>query len=124
MAIRKLCNKPGCGELIAPGEIRCAKHPIDTSERHRYYDKHQRDQIAKAFYESKEWRRLRAVVIKKCFGLCARCKAEKRIRAGYILDHIIPIAVAWELRLEESNLQYLCHAHHNMKTWEDKKLYG
>jgi 5-methylcytosine-specific restriction protein A len=122
--IKKLCSKSGCGELIAPNSTRCAKHPIDNSARHKHYDKHQRNPIAKAFYESKEWRRLRDVVVKKCYGLCARCKTEKLLKPGYIVDHIIPISEAWELRLIESNLQYLCLEHHNTKTWEDRKLYG
>ncbi|MFC3843671.1 HNH endonuclease [Paenibacillus sp. MAH-36] len=122
--IKKLCSKAGCGELIAPNTYRCAKHPIDNKARHKDYSDKRRDKVAQAFYESKDWRRLRAVVISKCFGLCARCKDNGRLRAGYIVDHIIPISEAWELRLTENNLQYLCKAHHNVKTGEDKRLYG
>ncbi|KQX69241.1 HNH endonuclease [Paenibacillus sp. Root444D2] len=128
MAIKKICNKSGCNALVDAGVRFCDKHieqeQVNKKERNKHYDMYRRDEKSKAFYISKEWKALRTIVRARFRGLCSACLKVKRIRAGYICDHIIPIKVRWELRLEESNLQYLCIECHNTKTAEDKRRYG
>ncbi len=57
MAIKKLCNKNGCNELIVIGNKYCDKHryqeQTDKRDRNRYYDEHVRSKEAAAFYHEK-----------------------------------------------------------------------
>ncbi|MFD2671826.1 HNH endonuclease [Marinicrinis sediminis] len=128
MPIKKICNKAACNSLINVGDKYCDKHKdqgqIDKRERNRHYDKYQRDQKSKQFYNSKEWKLLREKIKLKFNGLCLKCLENKKIKVGVIADHIIPIKVDWSLRLVESNIDFLCVECHNAKTAEDKKIYG
>ena len=45
-------------------------------------------------------------------------------RPAAIVDHVVPIDVAPERRLDETNLQSLCRSHHSVKTNEDKRRYN
>ncbi|WP_324617940.1 HNH endonuclease [Cohnella cholangitidis] len=120
------CNKIGCNQLAR--ERYCAEHAYITeqqrAERHKHYDKHQRNQQATAFYHSVEWEAVRQEALTRDVGLCQDCLMEKRITTADVVDHIKPIEWFWELRLTLSNLRSLCHMHHNRKTAEDKRKYG
>jgi 5-methylcytosine-specific restriction endonuclease McrA len=69
-------------------------------------------EFAKGFYNSKEWKKCRAVYIQSVFGLCERCG-----KPGYIVHH------KNYLRPENmndmgvltgfNNLEYLCQDCHN-----------
>lgn len=53
--------------------------------------------------------------------LCRHC-AERGLVVGMdMVDHIIPISVAPDRRLDDSNLQSLCNACHAVKSHEDRK---
>ena len=55
--------------------------------------------------------------------LCRHC-AERDdwvVVAADVVDHIIPIAVAPERRLDDSNLQSLCHSCHAIKSLADQR---
>lgn len=67
------------------------------------------------------WKRLRKRYIRE-HPFCVKCKPPNVI--GNEVDHIIPIAVRPELRLDEANLQTLCFVHHRIKTADDLKRYG
>lgn len=45
--------------------------------------------------------------------LCRMCKAEGRITAATVVDHIVPIEQAPHRRLDASNCQSLCKPHHD-----------
>jgi 5-methylcytosine-specific restriction protein A len=49
-----------------------------------------------------------------------RCADAGRVTPGQLVDHIVPIAEAPELRLEPGNLQTLCVDCHAIKTSEDQ----
>ena len=66
----------------------------------------------------KEWAKVRNEFIDEN-PFCNKCQA-----AAKMVDHIIPIYVRWDLRLDKSNLQSLCWSCHNVKTMEDLKNYG
>jgi 5-methylcytosine-specific restriction protein A len=72
--------------------------------------------FAKKFYKSKAWRKCRESYIPKVFGICEHCGDP-----GYILDHIEEITPENindpEITLNHENLQYLCLACHNRKTF-------
>lgn len=60
-----------------------------------------------------EWVEIREAKKRLCKGLCEEC-----LRRGYlhnldVIDHIIPVDDAPELRLSIENTQGLCHRHHN-----------
>lgn len=122
MATRPLkpCNKQGCPELVRDGAY-CDKHKDD---RVKYYDKHERNQESKRFYQSKEWKIVRAYVMARDKGLCLHCLQDDKFTKADVVDHIIPIIVDWSRRLDDTNCQSLCHGCHNVKSAEDRKKYG
>lgn len=71
---------------------------------------------AKRFYNSAAWKACRASYISKVFGICEHCQGN-----GYIVDHIEEINSNNindpNVTLNHDNLQYLCTACHNKKTF-------
>jgi 5-methylcytosine-specific restriction endonuclease McrA len=53
--------------------------------------------------------------------LCRRCAERGLVVAMDMVDHIIPISVAPDRRLDDGNLQSLCNACHAVKSHEDRK---
>lgn len=53
--------------------------------------------------------------------LCVHCLKVGRVTTATDCDHIVPIAIAPELRLELDNLQCLCRPCHRIKTADDHK---
>jgi 5-methylcytosine-specific restriction protein A len=123
---KRPCGKVGCRELTS--NRYCKEHELlevqQQRDRHKRYDKYQRDQKATAFYHSIEWDRVRQEALIRDHGLCQDCLLEQRITQAVPVDHIIPIGVRWDLRLVLSNLRSLCNQHHAIKTAEDKRKYG
>lgn len=123
---KKLC--PKCNRLIDQGEKYCAAHKKaaveKNKERHKHYDKYSRDKEAAAFYNSKQWKKVRALAVRRDNGLCVMCLANGRIKAYNVVDHIKPLEHFPLLALVLSNLQCLCHACHNVKTAEDVRTYN
>lgn len=60
---------------------------------------------SKAFYESREWKELRYITLRTYGFMCMAC-----YRKGVELhvDHIKPVSIHPELRLNPNNLQVLC----------------
>lgn len=58
-------------------------------------------------YQSKEWRSLRAEVIKEQ-PICVSCKAKGLVRLTKVIDHIIPVQEYKGSSLDKINLQGLC----------------
>lgn len=56
--------------------------------------------------------------------LCEWCLRLDKYVATEIIDHIIPVHIAPELRLTEKNLQALCRTCHGIKTRRDNREYG
>ena len=82
----------------------------------REYDRRYRNQEAKAFYNSKEWQRVRYSILSKN----PFCAVEGCNRPADVVDHIVEIRDGGD-RLNPDNLQPLCHYHHNIKTAEEKR---
>jgi len=74
------------------------------------------------FYGSSLWRNLRDAVLRD-EPLCRTCRAEARTVVATVVDHVIPIMVAWPRRLDPTNLQPLCRTCHDRKTAADVRLY-
>lgn len=67
----------------------------------------------KSFYNSKEWKRLRAMKFVQADGLCEICKMKGKINQGIDVHHIIPIEKDWNKRFDYDNLILLCKECHN-----------
>lgn len=68
-----------------------------------------------AFRGSKSWQRMRETIRARDRSLCRWCLAHGTLTcSGLSVHHIEPLAEAWELRLEESNLITLCGQCHEM----------
>lgn len=67
------------------------------------------------FYSSWEWTALRMRVLKEQGRRCLCCGAEAGddvgggVQARIVVDHIKPLSLHWDKRLDRSNLQVLCH---------------
>jgi 5-methylcytosine-specific restriction endonuclease McrA len=76
---------------------------------------------AKKFYRTKAWKKCRLAYIAKVHGLCEHCEDP-----GYIVDHIIEINDKNihdpAITLNHENLQYLCTACHNKKTFKKQDV--
>jgi hypothetical protein len=60
------------------------------------------------FYASKEWKLMRYEALRLHGGRCQCCGASPAEGKRLNVDHVKPLRVFWELRLEISNLQVLC----------------
>ena len=66
------------------------------------------------------WQRLRLAFL-AVNPLCRMCQAKGQVTAASVVDHVVPIRLAPERRLDWSNLQSLCKPHHDRdKQREDR----
>jgi 5-methylcytosine-specific restriction enzyme A len=121
MALLKLCK---CGKPISINLSRCEECKSKPVDRQKLYDKYRRDKDAAVFYSSRVWQLTRERALTRDIGLCQHCLNRKEITIADMVDHIIPVKLAWEYRLTLDNLQSLCNACHAKKTAKDKKEYG
>jgi 5-methylcytosine-specific restriction protein A len=88
------------------------KIPVVGANRHREYDRTQRDPESKRFYSSAPWLKIRRMKL-NADPLCERCREEGRLVAATIVHHCIEIRDNWDLALDIDNLVSLCHSHHS-----------
>lgn len=124
--LMKFC--PKCKILISAGKQYCdicqpimdakRKEAIEAYKRkaNKKYDK-QRDPKYRAFYTSKEWRRLSRYIITHAEYQCQDCKAKGIVTVATEAHHIKPIQTpeGWERRFDQSNLVALCAQCHNKR---------
>jgi 5-methylcytosine-specific restriction protein A len=101
--------------------------------RNRYCDEHiawahrqtaeRRGTSAERGYDA-AWSRVAAWRRHLDFGLCQDCRAHDLLTPSPIVDHILPIYVRPDWRLEIGNTQVLCDPCHKRKTSDDIKKYG
>lgn len=65
------------------------------------------------FYNTKEWKALRARKFYDADGLCEMCWQNGVVEQAKEIHHIIPIEKDWNKRLDYNNLISLCSQHHN-----------
>ncbi len=105
---KKPCAYTNCPELTEG--MYCDKHKRQVN---KDYNMYKRDEGSKRFYNSKAWRKLAAIQIKR-EPLCAECLKAGRITPAQIADHIYPIREGGQ-KYDIDNLQSLCRACHNKK---------
>jgi 5-methylcytosine-specific restriction protein A len=82
-----------------------------------------RDPERVKFYHSTAWKKLRSAYLASVDYLCEDCVAEMRagkrrleqVAVATDVHHRTPVAEDWTRRLDWSNLQALCDAHHKSK---------
>ena len=70
------------------------------------------------------WRRVARARREIDHWLCQPCLAEGRLTAANDVDHIVPIHVRPDWRLELYNTQVICRVCHRRKTIDDARRYG
>jgi 5-methylcytosine-specific restriction protein A len=71
----------------------------------------------------RRWSKLRRAHL-RASPLCVACEREGAVKAADLVDHIVPVKVAPERRLDPTNIQSLCTHHHHLKTATDRQMYG
>lgn len=71
-----------------------------------------------AFYHTTAWRKLRKWFIQQ-HPFCVECKRKGRTTPAQVVDHITPISQGGA-KLDQDNLQPMCHRCHNAKSAREK----
>ncbi|TWU03060.1 HNH endonuclease [Symmachiella macrocystis] len=115
--LKTRCSHPGC-----PNTTRdrfCDDHNREAS--HRWSDE-RRGTPAQRGYDER-WRKVRRIHIKR-HPYCEDCLDDGVVNTRNLeVDHVIPIDVRPDLRLDLDNLRTRCRRHHKLKTDEDKRKY-
>jgi 5-methylcytosine-specific restriction protein A len=116
------CKWPGCPAIVARGVRYCLAHAQRGQHRQaeevQQYDRN-RDPRAVAFYRSAAWLSMRRQVL--CDQpVCADCGR----RFSHHVDHVVPLLVDWQRRLDRANLRGLCQPCHTVKTGRDRGVTG
>lgn len=144
MTRMRRCRATNCHAMCEMPHWYCAKH-IDqeadylaTRERwarghdtnyQRKYNQHTRNRTeAKhdqyAFYRSREWQRLRKLVLDRDQHVCQYCLVNHRVTQGNTVDHIRPARIDVSHRSSPDNLATICPKCHRLKTdWENNYYY-
>lgn len=116
MPIYKQCSK--CGKKIEQyKQCECMIQARKDSYK-RYKDRRRmNEQQSKQqdFYCSKEWLRLRDIIIADCFGLdIVLWYKDGTVESGYTVHHIIELSEDWDSRLDVNNLIYVTEQTHQL----------
>lgn len=130
------CGEPLCHQIVPVGERYCAKHKAMheaewqakkasyrrsklatavKAQRAKEYDQTERDPVAKAFYHSSRWKKVRDAVY-------ARDMATDQVTGEVlgdrkVVDHIIPLRLCTAKQaLDSNNLWVLSYQTHYRKT--------
>lgn len=126
MALMKYCNRTGCNRLVPQGVKYCVAHTInktaENKQRHKDYDAHCRNQKAKEFYNSAEWKATRARVLARDNNIDIYLYImEGRIVPADTVHHIVELREDYSKRLDIDNHISISEATHSMisKAYKD-----
>lgn len=124
----KYCNRNGCNKLVPYGVRYCKAHTIDRTaenrERHKEYDAHCRNQTAKAFYNSSEWKAARTRALARDTGIDIYLYiTEGKVVPADTVHHIIELMEDYSKRCDLDNLISISEATHSMisKAYKDER---
>ena len=108
------CNFPTCSRAVSARGGYCRQHAADgkkiVAERQRFYDRHARDPVAKAFYNSARWKRARKTKL-ATHPVCERCTTAFAVH----VHHVKPLKQCSEdEKTAQANLMALCVSCHNV----------
>ncbi len=118
MGLMKYCNRTGCNRLVPQGVKYCAAHTVsrtaDNRQRHKEYDAHRRNQKAKEFYNSAEWKAARARALARDTGIDIYLYImEGRVVPADTVHHIVELREDYSRRLDIDNLISIAEATHS-----------
>lgn len=117
------CKWPTCTVYVRDRGGYCPQHAAQGRQqqnaRHRFYDEHLRDPVAKAFYNSEAWRRVRREKL-AADPVCERCR---RVLAEHVHHRIAFKQCTETQKLDPANLMSLCPPCHNEKTAEENHVH-
>lgn len=126
MALMKYCNKIGCKKLVPQGVKYCELHTMNKTEenrqRHKEYDAHRRNQKAKEFYNSTEWKAARARALARDANIDIYLYImEGRIVPADTVHHIVELMEDYSMRCDLNNLISISESTHSMisKAYKD-----
>jgi 5-methylcytosine-specific restriction protein A len=106
---KKICNSPGCNELIPPTETYCSQHrkesPAPFSSAIHFNER---------LYNTTQWRKLRAKILREQSN-CSKCGISKN-ESKLEIHHLVPPRGNEELFFDENNLTAICPACHRVIT--------
>ena len=113
----KVCMKSGCNRTAVPGKDFCEKHILmqEQKDKRKIFTKRGKSGQYHYLYESAEWRKRRAIFLKK-YPRCFICGAP-----ATIADHIIPHRGDLTLFYDDNNLQPMCQRCHSRKTMRENE---
>lgn len=127
MAFMKYCNRNGCNQLISQGERYCTAHRItkteENKERHKAYDTCSRNQKAKVFYNSAEWKVARARTLTRDTNIDIYLYITQGIIVpADTIHHIVELMEDYSKRCDIDNLISLSEQTHSMisRAYKDK----
>lgn len=140
----KHCNWRGCTRLVKQGVDFCDEHKqadmkrkqayINTKTKREstvkgrqlkqarmsHYNHTTRDPEANAFYHSTSWQHMRDYVYSSDMGMCQVCG--NAVTDRKIVDHIHPLKVSPNEKLDKDNLWVLCYRCHAIKTQLEESI--
>jgi 5-methylcytosine-specific restriction protein A len=116
---KKICALGGCQNRTMTRW--CDEHTKTTSVA-RSYDLRRGNSTQRGYDAS--WVKLRLVALRRDQYLCQECLRNGRPTQARDVDHVIPIAVAPERRLDLTNLESLCSTCHKIKTFKEDGCFG
>ncbi|MDW5417733.1 HNH endonuclease [Iodobacter sp. CM08] len=118
-AAKRPCAHAGCKSLVGAGQRMCAEH---RKQSQREQDQ-QRGSASERGYNVR-WQKARATYLRS-HPLCVMCKAEGRLMAARVVDHITPHRGDQELFWDtKNNWQALCTTCHSKHKQRIEKAYG
>lgn len=116
--LKTRCRFPGCPELVR-GQRFCTDHRACASQQQDA----RRGTPAERGYDH-DWGRVAAVRRQLDHALCQPCLSRQRLQPARTVDHIVPLHVRPDWRLELENTQVICNDCHRRKTLADSQRYG
>ena len=113
-------------EYIAKREQFASQHS-KTYERHYNLVTRKRNEVKAeqdSFYHTKQWQSLRAEVLARDNHLDQYALLQGEVKQGNLVDHIVPIEYAPELKDDVNNLATTTVASHKVKTSWEQSYYG
>lgn len=114
---KKPCSYPGCPKLT--NDRYCELHQKKRTEE---YNKYERDNFTKIFYNSKKWRIIRKMQL-EAHPFCEECLMNGKRTKAIVVDHIIPIKKGGDM-YDYTNLQSLCASCHSKKSVLEGSRFG